>query len=966
MPWLAPTPDKHQLNYEALALLQDALENFDDFYGAGSMSCAIYDTAWVSMVTKTHDGEMQWLFPESFRVLLEEQDADGSWESSASQIDGILNTAAGLLSLIRHAKQPLQIAISGEDLQGRIERATTALQRQLDAWDVSLTLHVGYEIILPSMLKLISSEGVEIGPWRGEAELMAVNAAKMSRFKPEYLYGKMQLTALHSLESFVGLIDFDKVAHHKSHGAIMSSPSATAAFLMNLSTWDDEAEQYLRDVVARGPGSGRGGVPSAFPSTNFEYTWILSTLIQAGFTADDLKSPELQKMASILSRSLQDNGIMGFSPGIEADVDDTAKALICLGSLGQTISPEGMIKAFERETHFQTYANERDPSFSANCNALLALLCQADPSSCSAQILKVVQFLSNAWWISDGPIKDKWNLCHLYPTMLMVEAFVRLLAIIDQGRLPADFLPEELRSKVAIAVFQAGLRTMMEQKPDGSWNHSAEQTSYAVLILSESRRLRHFEFIQPDMDASVERAASFLQDAAIVPEPVWIEKVTYSSPLLTKSYRLAALKAASTTHQAVGHGIPLDITERKIFKYHQMYDMTPMFSSTPGWLIRASLVEGSLFLPLLRRGHLDIFPRRGMAEDKYFDIIPFTWTGCNNRNATFASAAFLHDMMRIAILDYQADEFMEAVAGSRFADDLGKLVEVIDHIFSAPSQADGVKAVDETSNETTSGAAQPSGTNGLPTAPEPAEHVEARECMRRFVKHVMEHPSVQAASPADQENLQREFRQYFLAQVDQIRHNQRFGAQDQQRRYLSPRTSFFQWLKETAARHVACPFTYAWALCVVPYVVGNLSRAREGGGGPSDCFASVEEKYYSADLCLHLASMCRMYNDHGSEARDGLEHNVNALHFPEFARTLRGAPSRDALFQLAEYERSCWQTGLARLQEVSLQEPDVALRRTKERRIAVLRTFMDTVDLYGQIYVVKDIASRMVPAQPLK
>lgn len=274
MPWLAPTPDKTQLNYEALALLQDALENFDDFYGAGSMSCAIYDTAWVSMVTKALDGEMQWLFPESFRVLLEEQDADGSWESLASQIDGILNTAAGLLSLIRHAKQPLQIAISGEDLQGRIERATTALQRQLDAWDVSLTLHVGYEIILPSMLKLISSEGVEIGPWRGEAELMAVNAAKMSRFKPEYLYGKMQLTALHSLESFVGLIDFDKVAHHKFHGAIMSSPSATAAFLMNLSTWDDEAEQYLRDVVARGPGSGRGSVPSAFPSTNFEYTWV--------------------------------------------------------------------------------------------------------------------------------------------------------------------------------------------------------------------------------------------------------------------------------------------------------------------------------------------------------------------------------------------------------------------------------------------------------------------------------------------------------------------------------------------------------------------------------------------------------------------------------------------------------------------------------------------------------------------
>lgn len=267
-------PNKCQLNHEAVLLLRDALKGFDDFYGAGSMSCAIYDTAWVSLVTKSDAGGKRWLFPESFRVLLEKQNADGSWDSAASEIDGILNTAAGLLSLKRHATEPLQIAISEEDLQPRIARATTSLKGQLDAWDVSLTLHVGYEIILPSLLKLIKEEGVELGQWRGEDELMAVNAAKLSRFKPEFLYHKKQTTALHSLESFVGIIDFDKVTHHKVRGAIMSSPSATAAYLMNLSTWDDEAERYLRDVVARGPGNGRGGVPSAFPSTNFEYSWV--------------------------------------------------------------------------------------------------------------------------------------------------------------------------------------------------------------------------------------------------------------------------------------------------------------------------------------------------------------------------------------------------------------------------------------------------------------------------------------------------------------------------------------------------------------------------------------------------------------------------------------------------------------------------------------------------------------------
>lgn len=548
--------------------------------------------------------------------------------------------------------------------------------------------------------------------------------------------------------------------------------------------------------------------------------------------------------------------------------------------------------------------------------------------------------------------------------MLMVEAFIRLLAIIDQGRLPSDFLNEEIRSKVAIATFQAGLRTMMEQKADGSWNGSVEQTSYAVLILSESRRLRHFGFIQSDIVASVDKATAFLQGADISPDPVWIEKVTYSSLLLTRSYRLAALRAANPTHEVVGHCIPLDISERKISGYHQMYNKTPMFSLTPAWQIRASLVEGSLFLPLLRAHHLEIFPRRDMEEDKYFEIVPFTWTGCNNRLRTFASPAFLYDMMWIAILDYQADEFMEAVAGSWFSDDLPKLVEIIERLFEVPrdvTRANGVNG--------TNGVTKLRDANGCATDGEPAEHIEAQECMRRFVKHLMEHPSVVAASSADRDNLQREFQQYFLAQVDQIKHNQRFAAQDQQRRYLSPQRSFFQWIKETAARHVACPFTFAWALCVVPYVVENLSRSRDCAGpdgGPSDCFTTAEEKYYATDMCLHLASMCRMYNDHGSAARDGLEKNVNSLHFPEFAQTQGGAPPKDALFHIAEYERSCWQTALARLEAASAQEPNRLLRRVKDRRMAVFRTFMDTVDLYGQIYVVKDIASRMVPAERLQ
>ena len=67
-----------------------------------------------------------------------------------------------------------------------------------------------------------------------------------------------------------------------------------------------------------------------------------------------------------------------------------------------------MMAEFECETHFKTYSLERDPSFSANTNALLALLRQPDVSRFSSQVLKTTKFLCDYWWNSDNEISDKW------------------------------------------------------------------------------------------------------------------------------------------------------------------------------------------------------------------------------------------------------------------------------------------------------------------------------------------------------------------------------------------------------------------------------------------------------------------------------------------------------------------------------------------------------------------------------
>lgn len=275
-----------QLTQQARDLICEAVRDYNEYYGTGTMSCAIYDTAWVALIARTENNEKRWLFPESFQFLIDNQTEDGDWgvEMCASESDSILNTASALLALKRHYAEPLQInSIEPSELQSRIDKATVSLERKLNEWDVSASTHVGFEIIIPALLRLLetthSINSCENGKlyqflFNGRTELMELNAKKLSRFRPEFLYSKHQSTALHSLEALMDRIDFDRVAHHKVLGSMMASPSSTAAYLMNTSTWDQEAEDYIRHVVYKGPGKGTGAVPSAYPSTNFEFSWV--------------------------------------------------------------------------------------------------------------------------------------------------------------------------------------------------------------------------------------------------------------------------------------------------------------------------------------------------------------------------------------------------------------------------------------------------------------------------------------------------------------------------------------------------------------------------------------------------------------------------------------------------------------------------------------------------------------------
>lgn len=118
-------------------------------------------------------------------------------------------------------------------------------------------------------------------------------------------------------------------------------------------------------------------------------------------------------------------------------------------------------------------------------------------------------------------------------------------------------------------------------------------------------------------------------------------------------------------------------------------------------------------------------------------------------------------------------------------------------------------------------------------------------------------------------------------------------------------------------------------------------------------------------VCRHLSTMCRMYNDLGSTERDRDEGNLNSIDFPEFAAHNDMKSMQKALLTLADYERQAYMDALSRLDKIRAdyaQEGgivDAEGTRLGARRMAIWSMFCEEVDLYGQVYVVRDISSRI-------
>ncbi|KAL9597717.1 MAG: hypothetical protein Q9219_004974 [cf. Caloplaca sp. 3 TL-2023] len=507
---------------------------------------------------------------------------------------------------------------------------------------------------------------------------------------------------------------------------------------------------------------------------------------------------------------------------------------------------------------------------------------------------------------------------------------------------------------------------MQAQNEDGSWGQGqAEPTAYAILTLADLVSLPASTALRMEVIAAIDKGRNFLTRVTEA-DYVWIEKVTFRSRNFHRAYVLAALNAPLANQKFNGKvGKLTKLPWQKIEKLQKFSARIPLLASLQDWKVKAALIEGFMFLPQLRESQPAIFSERDPSDKKYIEYIPFAWTATNILGQAHLRAEFLQEMMIISVLNYQADEYMEGSVRHCFASRLGEAKCLIQRLFSdhetegssaaprpsiedpnsEPHGAESLSATDTMSGtdagslrdvsdiSTDINADRLSRTNHRITEVD-VEEIEVAKTLQRFIKHVLSHPKVELASQYDKIHLRRELQKFLLAHVDQIEDSCRLSQGEMG--FSTPERSFFDWVRRTGSDNTSCPYSFAFAQCLL--------------GDGKDFFDSSAQKYYAQVACQHLATLCRMYNDIGSLARDREESNLNSLNFPEFlgdGKMKEEGGLKADLYQLTLHERKCLDMAVESLKGTST----MLMRR-------LLPTFVDVTDLFGQIYMEKDIGIR--------
>ncbi|KAL8653120.1 MAG: hypothetical protein Q9226_003973 [Calogaya cf. arnoldii] len=905
----------------AKALIRRLCADFACEVPKSSVSESVYSTAWVSMIPNPSKNEGYWLFPQAFDFVLERQLDDGGWsmlEVSAGDpswhVGGILSTMAAVLALLTRKSSKNGVP---ENIVERITRADATLRRMLLSWDVTSSDDVGFEVLVPAHLEMLEKHNLCYS-FPARAHLMSLHEQRLRRDEPSSLYGKKLSTLPHCLEGMIGKIDFDRVAHHKVHGGMLCAPASTAAYLMNTSTWDKEAEAYLRNSMTH------HGAVEVYPTNIFEITWALKALIET-FPMDAIMSLEMIQVLDFLENTLRaQKGLSGMSPGVLDESDDTGSVVYILNRLGRNVDPDAMINRYESADKFRCFVVETNPSSSANANVLKGLLHVTDRTKYLSQIIKAATYIADCWW--RGDTSDKWSMTPYYVIMMVSQSLMMLLREWEQGHLPG--LPTQLLTdKILPVLFGTAVDTLQGQNKDGSWGfQSRETTAYAILCLSAVGPLPICSCLRTQIEHSIENGKSFLLRQIndwSKPGFVWRSKAPYGVGVSAEAYTLAAMKTSAFDHK-LGNAIHdlCNIAKPSLATVEQISHV-PLFAVMPDWLGRACIVEGYLHLPVYNKARWAASIHT-TKQQRHLNALPFTLIGSGRSKGAFVAPEANNALMVFSALLFEFDHFIEDIVGGCQDREVQELEQYVHDILAQPwvdSMKDPI--------------AKPHGqTSSLD---------DVRAAILRFTSWVLGHQKVTHSSKYDRASLQSELKSYYLAQIRSI-YDSRSLAKSRKSQCTpnAPPQSYHSWAHTIAGPSSGTSVAFAFFTCLMnPHSDGR------------DCFPSATAKYMAQDLSKHLAIQIRKDNDLGSIVRDRKENTLNSVDFPEFGtmgeedENLRSKMVQ--LRHLADYEVECSKMVMARLSELKLDK----------RVMQGLKAFRNSVDLYGQMYRMQDFSPEL-------
>lgn len=514
------------------------------------------------------------------------------------------------------------------------------------------------------------------------------------------------------------------------------------------------------------------------------------------------------------------------------------------------------------------------------------------------------------------------NLSVYYPMMLAAQGFSRLLHLYESILLD---VPEKLlQVKVMVVIFQILIRILQQQADDGSWgpNGSREETAYALITLANVDSLPFISPIASQIELAITRGRKYLKTIKALEELtmtqkdfIWAGKVAYGVENVCHSYVLAAM-TTSVPQYILGPRVSqlVTIPTKRVSSFCKFYSRLPMFADVEPWKIKAWLIEGYLFLPDLEKMRLGVFSRGGMDEDKYFEYLPFSWTGPNGLENINCGAQTMFDMMIISMVNYQVDEFFDGVVARGDLSSITQLRNNIEKLFLEPK-------------------ARPASINGDQL---PSYDQDVYYQLSDFLQFVMTYPRIRNASESDKAHLERELRLYLLAHTQQCEDSIRLRRQRSQKVYETSPLSYIRWVRNTASDHLSSHYAFAFLMCIL--------------GHKEDYLPDLEIRYIAQDCCTHLSVICRMFNDYGSLERDRKESNLNSMFFPEFNGEHKNDMTlREELVKLTKYERKCLALSFEELEEVCGDH---------HRRIyEMVRLFYNASEIYTEVYEVKDLST---------